>query len=164
MCEHHYWWNLGRKRHIRCSLIYIKHTTDEWNREGLMGTWRGRDTELGNGCIFNGKEREELRVRLRVSSCIIDKTMDIETKSACSTHTLKWILAHTLNTCRPADMCSCTDPGPPGIIHCSRLRAGFCVWALELTTTDTAINNLFPVFPLIENYQSIVSTLEAELS
>lgn len=55
--------------------------------------WQGgdRDVGLSVGCIFNvGESRSSgLRLRLRVSRCIIDRTADIETLKACykNTHT-----------------------------------------------------------------------------
>lgn len=65
----------------------MKHAVGVRGGEGLWELGGDRDIGLGNGCIFNGRESEGSGARLRVSSCIIDKTTDTETLKACvATH------------------------------------------------------------------------------
>lgn len=93
---------------------------------GFWELGEDRDSGLGNGCIFNGRESKDSGVRQRVSGCIIDRTTDTETLKACVAHAHKKDLYAHPHTCQPANTCvhvlTCT--GYRGLVTGQRFSTG----------------------------------------
>lgn len=106
----------------RSVLIGIRHAVDGRCREGLWELGGDRDLGLGNECIFNGKE--SMGSGVKVSSCIIDRTTDIETLNAWVAYAFKTRTCTQPHTCQSGNTCVHVLTSPLGITGCRRLMAG----------------------------------------